>query len=887
MDVFRLRNKVIGDYGTYVRSFLTIRDERIRALVKREMEGGFLWPDPLIQLNPSFEPGDTLRELIDAGELHPECMSIFRDKREDGTVGAPFRLHRHQVDGVRAARAGDSYVLTTGTGSGKSLAYIVPIVDHVLRRGSGKGIQAIIVYPMNALANSQKGELEKFLCRGYPEGCSPVTFRRYTGQERDEERKEIIANPPDILLTNYVMLELVLTRPWDYQLIEAAQGLRFLVLDELHTYRGRQGADVAMLVRRVREACAADDLLHVGTSATLAGGGTWAEQQAEVAAVASRLFGTEVKPKRVIGETLRRATPAPKLDDPAFVERLRQRLLSEDEPGVGETAAFLADPLSSWIESTLGLHAEPGSGRLLRCMPRALSGDEGAAAALAELTGVERDLCERKIRRALLSGYLCHDDSDHPLFAFRLHQFVSKGESVYVSPEPESVRHVTLQGQQFVPGSERSRVLLPVAFCRECGQEYYSVRRGTNDDGRPAYLPRSVSDRLDNDDGEAGYLYISAESPWPDDAADFIPKLPDNWLETKKGALTVRRSQRKNLPHKVFLSGTAVEGDGNQVAWWLPTPFRFCLHCGVAYNARQQSDFGKLATLGSEGRSTATTVMTLSTIRKLRRDAELVHKARKLLSFTDNRQDASLQAGHFNDFVEIVLLRSAMWRAVEGAGEEGIRHDRLTLRAFEALDLPLQLYAADPGVKYAAREETHRALREVLGYYLYRDLRRGWRVTSPNLEQCGLLDIGYLSLDEFCGADEEWKDAHPVLAHASPGDRELVCCVLLDFMRRELAIRVSYLSPVDQESIRQLSRQRLAPPWSIDDNEQLERGRVVLPRSRGKNRDESSHFVFLSPRGGVGLCGDVRCRPSRGGGPAGTGDGLARSDKACRRVRDR
>ena len=96
MDVFSLRNNVIRDYGTYVRSFLTIRDERIRQLVQEEMDGGFLWPDPLIQLNPSFEVGETLQELIDSGELHPECMNIFRYKREDGTVGAPFRLHRHQ-----------------------------------------------------------------------------------------------------------------------------------------------------------------------------------------------------------------------------------------------------------------------------------------------------------------------------------------------------------------------------------------------------------------------------------------------------------------------------------------------------------------------------------------------------------------------------------------------------------------------------------------------------------------------------------------------------------------------------------------------------------------------------------------------------------------------
>jgi very-short-patch-repair endonuclease len=853
MDVFNLRDSVIGDYGAYVRSFLAIKDDRIRSFVQEEMDSGLLWPDPLIQLNPSFESGESLQDLIDEGTLHPECINIFRDKREDGTVGSPFQLHRHQVDGIRSARAGDSYVLTTGTGSGKSLSYIVPIVDHVLRRGSGRGIQAIIVYPMNALANSQLGELEKFLCRGYPAGYSPVTFCRYTGQESDEERKEIIASPPDILLTNYVMLELVLTRPWDNQLVDAARGLRFLVLDELHTYRGRQGADVAMLVRRVREACHAENLLHVGTSATLAGGGTWVEQQQEVASVASRLFGAEVKPERVIGETLRRATPAQDLTDSAVIRRLRYQIESGAVPVPGDTAAFLAGPLSSWIESTLGLNEEPESGRLTRSTPRPLTGQDGAAMALAELTGLDRDLCEARLRKALLSGYLCRDENDHPLFAFRLHQFVSKGDSVYASPEPESVRHVTLQAQQFVPGSDRSRVLLPVAFCRECGQEYYSVRRGQNENGRTTYLERALSDRLENDDGEPGYLYISENAPWPDNASDFIPKLPDTWLETKDGILTVRKSQRANLPKKVFITGMAVEGEGEQVAWWLPAPFRFCVQCGVAYNPRQQSDFGKLATLGSEGRSTATTVMTLSTIRKLRVDDTLVPKARKLLSFTDNRQDASLQAGHFNDFVDIALLRSALWRAVEKAGEEGIRHDRLTLRAFEALALPLQFYAADPGVKFAAREETDRALREVLGYYLYRDLRRGWRITSPNLEQCGLLDIDYLSLPEFCATQEEWRRTHPVLAQASTADRELVCRVLLDFMRRELAIRVSYLDPVEQESIRQLSRQRLAEPWALDDNEQLERGRIVFPRAHGPANDESGHFVFLSPRGGFGL----------------------------------
>jgi ATP-dependent helicase YprA (DUF1998 family) len=218
--------------------------------------------------------------------------------------GRPLRLHRHQAEALQAAASGDNYVLTTGTGSGKSLSYIVPIVDRILRQGGGDGIKAIDIYPMNALANSQAGELRKFLSYGYPNGRGPVTFRRYTGQEDDAERRDIIANPPDILLTNFMMAELILTRVHEQGLVRAAQGLQFLVLDELHTYRGLQGADVALLIRRIRDACAADLLQCIGTSAALASGGTFDEQQAEVAAVASRLFGSSVAPERVIGETV-------------------------------------------------------------------------------------------------------------------------------------------------------------------------------------------------------------------------------------------------------------------------------------------------------------------------------------------------------------------------------------------------------------------------------------------------------------------------------------------------------------------------------------------------------------------------------------------------------
>ena len=184
MNVFSLRDNLISDYQQYIRSFFVIRDTRINTEVDRHLSQGALWPDPLIQLNPSFERGKSIDELVSESVLHEQCRGIFRIDKTAESVGKTLRLHRHQEDAIRTAAGGHNYVLTTGTGSGKSLAYIVPIVDHVLRSGSGKGVRAIVVYPMNALANSQKGELEKFLQSGFPQGRPPVTFERYTGPGR-------------------------------------------------------------------------------------------------------------------------------------------------------------------------------------------------------------------------------------------------------------------------------------------------------------------------------------------------------------------------------------------------------------------------------------------------------------------------------------------------------------------------------------------------------------------------------------------------------------------------------------------------------------------------------------------------------------------------------
>lgn len=853
MDVFALRDHLVGDYARYTRSFIKIADQRVSGKVDEELNAGAFWPEPLLQLNPSFRSGGTIDDLVAEGVLHEECARIFRLDKTDRN-GKKLVLHAHQAAAIRKAGEGKSYVLTSGTGSGKSLTYIVPIVDHVLRRGSGNGIRAIIVYPMNALANSQYEELTKFL----GEGEAPVRFARYTGQEKGPEREEIRANPPDILLTNYMMLELLLTRGEDRELVQAAQGLQFLVLDELHTYRGRQGADVALLIRRCRLAFDSDSVICVGTSATMASGGASAEQ--EVASVAETLFGAPVAADQVIGETLERATP--ELPQLAPLDEMIRAIEETDPPETWET--FREHPLASWIESTFGVRRE--ADRLVRQAPRPMLGNGGAADELAQLTSTSAEQCATTLRRYLLRGAELRADksSRFPIFAFRLHQFFTRGDTVWATIEPEAYRHIEVAKLGSKPG-EPDKPLFPLVFCRQCGTAYYRVSIHRDD---MVLEPRE--DRSEDRNNDA-WLYVSEEDPWPVVDDEQLSRLPAFMREpAPKGGERVRADSRRDVPRAVFVdpSGRIVsEGDGVPAAL-VSRNFLFCLKpsCRVAYARNQRSEKAKLGTLGVDNRSTATTILAVRSLVELQGEESLTSEARKLLSFTDNRQDASLQAGHFNDFAQVALLRSALYKAATQKGALG--HGDLSRHAFEALNLRFEDYAADPEVRGPARNDTEAALREAIEYFLYRDLQRGWRVTAPNLEDCGLLRFEYDGLtgeDGLLGEDELWasgfssdgefRETPPPLRLCPPELREEILVTLLDLLRRSLAIKADALDPRKQQDLVRRTKPRLleGTVWRIEDHDELVKSRVSYPRAqRGKDSKEDRSGLFLSSYGNYG-----------------------------------
>lgn len=412
MDVFQFREHLVGEYAQFSRSFTRLRSDDIREFVDREYASQRYWPEPLIQINPTYRSGGTVDELVAGGQLSPECSAIFRLGKSASSAGVTLRQHQHQAEAISLALAGESYVLTTGTGSGKSLSYFIPVVDACLKAKKADPTprtRAIVIYPMNALANSQLEELKKFL--GSDPATRAVSFGRYTGQESDEERQAMAATPPDILLTNFMMLELLMTRQNDIDkaVMRNAKGLRFLVLDELHTYRGRQGADVALLVRRVREALS-DNRICIGTSATMASEGTQMERNAVVANVARRLFGTAIPDRNIITETLRRTTPEHETLD-SVRPRLGDAICGGVPTGLNYDA-MAAHPMSVWVELTLGLTYEDDKPR--RAKPSTLA---DAAKALGADSGEPFEACLAYLQQFMLRAYAVTDEAGMRLSA--------------------------------------------------------------------------------------------------------------------------------------------------------------------------------------------------------------------------------------------------------------------------------------------------------------------------------------------------------------------------------------------------------------------------------------------------------------------------------------
>lgn len=810
MDALSLHSKILEGYQDYIRSFIDIHDDDIRENVEKALKTRKLWPEPLIQFNPSFEKNGSVDALVADGTLHPQVGEVFKG----------FSLYSHQIEAMRLGSQPRSFVVTSGTGSGKSLTFLGSVFNHLFRFGSGNGVQAILVYPMNALINSQEEELKK-LAAGYETTTGspfPLRFAAYTGQTKSEIRKQVLDSPPDILLTNYMMLELLLTRHGERQIRDSIYGsLRFLVFDELHTYRGRQGADVGMLIRRIR-GCCKSPVTMIGTSATMVSTGSYHDQRLAVAAVAGQIFGEPFAPDQIIGETLARSLPGSgtTLDSATLSKAIRMPVSATAE------ARVLMDlPTALWLEGRIALSVDDDStGRLKRGAPRQL---EEIARLLAADSGEPEDLCATHLAALLLwiseiNLDLVKSGQRYTVLPFRLHQFFAQTGSVYATLGRPGDRFITLEPGVHHKDQAGERFIFPHVFSRASGKTFICVFHDTKS-GK--LLPRDFTNQETTaEDQIAGYVIPGDLEIW--NPEDDLENLPPAWIQNLD-ARTVKKDYADRMPMRV-----GYDGEGNveigtsslPVKGWFmrsaPKGLLFDPTAGLFFDGNT-NERTKLTTLGNEGRSTSTTITSFLVLREM--EARGFHvKDQKLLSFTDNRQDAALQAGHFNDFIRVVRVRAAIARALAAAPGQVLTYKQIGEAVFRELKLDFASYArsSDPNPFPAVRAQYDEIFSRYLTYQAIHDLRRGWRVVLPNLEKCALLRIDYEHLEENATHEPGWAGV-PFVCDLSPPKRVAFIRNVLDYFRLEYAIHsqtlleTSPLIEADKEF-----RDKLRNPWTFE-----------------------------------------------------------------------
>jgi len=815
--------EIQSQYLRYVHTFQKFNNPAIQDWVAERVESGtLLWRDPYIQLSCRFERGETFDQLVADGLLHPDtwrCFTVEAGNRES----PPIHPHRHQSQAIRAILGADhsslithhsssNTIIATGTGSGKSFCFGIPIVSECLRlRERGvQGIKAVIIYPMNALANSQYDDFARRLRRSglklalytgdtftNPQAALEA-FRQVTGRDQpyDSEiisRHEIRETPPDILMTNYVMLELLLTRFEDRILFppQHAGILRFLVLDEVHTYTGQRGADVACLVRRLKQHTQTTGQLRcIATSATVQSGES-EDAATLIADFAARLFGEPFSSQHVIGESyvpiwgeggddLALAIQVGEEQVAGFdgsLERaisLAEALLGRELAAGERTPAGLGRALSRqatlyFLEKTLSQGAMSLSD-VVDTYIEAYRPDAGRTDALRELTA------------ALLLGGVPQipGDAGHagqsplePRLVPKLHAFFSQGRAITACLTPEGP-HLNDRGELTCPQCaaqhNRERLTFPLHFCRACGQEYYGV--ALQDDG--SLIPRDLN-AVDYE-GRPAYLY-----PAPHDS-QAVP-YPDNW-QTDAGNIKSRYAEAvpqaaTYCPACNRLDPGCGHVDLLKVAL-IHEPFLMCANCGIVYDRRPR-EFNKLFTFGTVGRSTATDVLVSNTL------SALPPGQRKVIAFSDNRQDTALQAAHMNNLQRRLQFRRAVYNALRDA-RQPLGVNDMGLRIYQTLEAA----GALPGF----RQEVGRFRRgrgedieyqKYLSFALLLDLERTHRRLHQNLEDVGLLHVTYDGLEALATADDVWARM-PILGELDPDVRHDYLYGFLDIMRKRLAL---------------------------------------------------------------------------------------------------
>lgn len=720
LDPIKATEAIQEKYLDYLETTFALNDLKLHQQLVAELnKPGRFVKGPILEATPPFETGSTLREIIEEGVLSSEFAKLGADE-----LPLERELYIHQEMAIRKLVLDRrNIIIATGTGSGKTECFLLPILNHLFRqKEQGKldpGVRALLLYPMNALANDQLKRLRRLL-KNYP----AITFGSYTGETKEHEsqaiqqfkkvnpgekrlpneifsREEMKLSPPHILLTNYAMLEYLLLRPDDNVFFDGpfAQKWRFLVIDEAHTYSGAKGIEMAMLLRRLKDRVVKNkpgELQCIGTSATL---GEEGRSFSKVAQFGASLFGEqfewdESNPSRqdiIAGRKKHLAITESSWGSPDESLYVRwKEMVQESKVDIAslvETGKELGVPLQVMQQAE-----EQSAGQWSRFLYLVLAGDrrvitlqkmlEEKPCYLEDVTYKLFKTDEGK-RNLVALVYLANKarlaKNEQQLLPARYHLFIRAIEGGYCSLMPE--KQFFLECRELVDVDGKTYSVFEVATCQQCSSLYIV---GEIDSERKLKQPGNL---FYDDPNKLEYYLV----------LDDIEPVPDNEDEIVAGADSYPAGEKYRLCARCGAINPESYVD-------LPC------QCGEEYlvqvlrvkskdgNVHKCSACGRVIPLGSIvrrfvlGAEAVTSVLGTALYQQIPDEQEellnkpeidewtspsgdqMAKSKRRLLIFSDSRQDAAFFATYLENSYSQILQRRLIVSTLEKYREIAIRN---------------------------------------------------------------------------------------------------------------------------------------------------------------------------------------------------------------------
>lgn len=671
-DPIELTQRVVQRYIDYLQTTFYFKDPRLRKSFQDALQDGYLSKGPYIEATPIYKQGRSAEDVINELLAEPSAEAFIK------AINGKRKLYSHQENAlVNSIKKKHNIVVTTGTASGKTESFLYPILTHLYKEHKENkltdGVRALILYPMNALANDQRerlGEISKVLEQD--NSGFRFTFGQYIGetpedkndsrryaQEKEKNRlpgekvfrEEMRNDPPHILLTNYSMLEYLLIRPDDSPLFDNgnAQWWKFIVLDEAHQYRGSKAIEMGMLIRRLkqrlREGGCEGKLQCIATSATIAGG---ENDKPAVATFAESLFGEEfLKDDIIFGipQSIKEKgdiSIAPN-DYELLFDAMKEQVI-EPIQRIGQKYQLdikVGDDIPTILGSILK-HDKRAIKLRETITQRAYSTTE-----LADL--IFNDLSpEHKISSLSYLVYLLINSRDfmtgNALLSARYHLFLRSLEGAFISFKPE----VTILIERGDKNEQKKS--FEVALCRECGQ-HYIVGRIKNEK-----LVEAVRDPSHPDYGAQFFLPLSNIDSDYNPSEDIKSKIVALCVECGISTYCKKDITPPPCDHNNHILLEEQPG-AREKEDQIPK----CVVCGY-----QGRDPVREVVHGTDGPHAvvATTLFQY-----------LPEKRRRILTFSDSRQDAAFFAWYLQKTFEDIRNRRLLLQAIKNTksiGDEGL-----------------------------------------------------------------------------------------------------------------------------------------------------------------------------------------------------------------------